>query len=70
MKHDVWVQDGDNLYYFRNWGAALNIGWKQMDGDWYYFDQETAPLTQARSGKWITMYTDLMKTEKCSMTAG
>lgn len=41
MKHDVWVQDGDNLYYFRNWGAALNIGWKQMDGDWYYFDQET-----------------------------
>lgn len=41
MKHDVWVQDNGKLYYLRDWGAALNIGWRQMDGEWYYFDQET-----------------------------
>ena len=42
MLCDQWISDADgNLYYFRGWGAALNTGWMQLDGEWYYFDPET-----------------------------
>ena len=26
MLHDTWVTSGDNLYYLRSWGGALNTG--------------------------------------------
>ena len=42
MLHDTWVTSGDNLYYLRSWGGALNTGWNRLDGEWYYFDTETA----------------------------
>ena len=42
MLHDTWYTDenGDR-YYLRNWGGALNTGWMQLSGNWYYFDKET-----------------------------
>ena len=42
MLHDTWVTSGENLYYLRSWGGALNTGWNRLDGEWYYFDSETA----------------------------
>ena len=40
MLHDTWYTKDGNRYYLRDWGGALNTGWKQIGNDWYYFDKE------------------------------
>ena len=51
MLHDTWVTSGDNLYYLRSWGGALNTGWNRLDGEWYYFDTETAAAWRSTTAK-------------------
>ena len=51
MLHDTWVTSGENLYYLRSWGGALNTGWNRLDGEWYYFDTETAAAWRSTTAK-------------------
>ena len=51
MLHDTWVTSGENLYYLRSWGGALNTGWNRLDGEWYYFDTETAAAWRNTTAK-------------------
>ena len=37
MASAQWIDDGENLYYVRDWGGMMHDQWLQKDGIWYYF---------------------------------
>lgn len=47
-----WVQTGDNKWYFfenanNSEEGKMQLGWKQVSGDWYYFGADGAMLENA-----------------------
>ena len=51
-KADGWVAGGGNWYYFAD--KSLQIGWKQIDDEWYLFDGNGKMMTgwQRNNGAW------------------
>jgi len=49
-----WVENGDNTWSYALEDGAIAIGWNELKGDWYYFDEAGVMVQNAGiDGKWL-----------------
>ena len=63
-----WRASGPNWWYSE--GSSYAVGWKQIDGQWYYFDSNGYMVTgwmQSDDGNWYYFYSNGMMAHDCTI---
>ena len=63
-----WRASGSNWWYSE--GSSYAVGWKQIDGQWYYFDSNGYMVTGWMcddNGNWYYFYSNGMMAHDCNI---